>query len=89
MQLTRFRHILETNYAKKMKKNVFGGRFFTIIIFFENGQKLPKSHMCQMTEAPIAPKIWNSDSFFMTNWSKKGINSATENQGSKKNLQKK
>ena len=45
--------------------------------------------MGRMTKAHIDPKVWNSDSFFMTNWSKKGINSATEKQGSKKNPQKK
>ena len=44
--------------------------------------------MGRMTKAPIDPKSWNLDSFFMTNWSKKAINSATEKQGPKKNPRK-
>ena len=69
---------------KKLKKNVFG-RLFLQFSFF--------SKMANITHGPNdegthRPKKLEFRQFFMTNWSKKGKNSATEKLGPKKNPRK-
>ena len=70
---------------KKWKKNVFGG-FFLEFSFFSKMAKITHGSNDKGTHRPQSLEFRQ---FFMTNWSKKGINSATEKQGSKKNPQKK
>ena len=71
-----------------MKKHVFGGRFFYNFHFFRKWPEITNITHGSNDGGTHSPQNLEFRQFFMTNWSKKGINSATEKQGSKKNPRK-
>ena len=69
---------------KNGEKNVFGGLFLQFSVF----SKMANITHGSNDEGTHSPKNLEFTELFMTNWSKKGINSATEKQGPKKNPRK-
>ena len=67
-----------------MEKKCFWGLFSQFSFF----SKMANITHGSNDEGTHRPKKMEFRQFFMTNWSKKGINSATEKQGPKKNPRK-